>query len=296
MPKAGLFAGEVTQEAPADGAVTTKDKGYPWMEWGNVATAPEQSRVLAWWEFEEPSGGTGTLLYDEVAGLVFRSNNAYTSVTGVVGQAARLAITGAENHDNSTLLNPNASLIPLTLRDQVFSVSFWWTTPAILTGMEGTYLISYWKYSSPVYGQGDRKWVVRYNDTADGFVYSIGNDIDPAVFVSIDTGDISLAINTKYHICITHDPDADEMTLTVSEDGGLVGTRLTETVAGGAYDGGAPSTGYGTYLGRDFSGAPNSLSNGAIDILGFWDETSILSEADVSQLFNYKVIYSGLTI
>ena len=36
MPKAGLFAGEVTTAAPADGAITTKNKGYQWMEYGNV--------------------------------------------------------------------------------------------------------------------------------------------------------------------------------------------------------------------------------------------------------------------
>lgn len=36
MPKAGLFAGEVTTAAPADGAITTKHKGYQWMEYGNL--------------------------------------------------------------------------------------------------------------------------------------------------------------------------------------------------------------------------------------------------------------------
>lgn len=40
MGKAGLFAGEVTQAAPADGAATTKAKGYQWMEYGNVYVAP----------------------------------------------------------------------------------------------------------------------------------------------------------------------------------------------------------------------------------------------------------------
>jgi hypothetical protein len=39
---AGLFAGEVTESAPADGAVTTKEKGYIWFEWGNVAALEEE--------------------------------------------------------------------------------------------------------------------------------------------------------------------------------------------------------------------------------------------------------------
>ena len=33
-PKAGMFAGEVTPQAPADDAPTTKQKGYWWMEYG----------------------------------------------------------------------------------------------------------------------------------------------------------------------------------------------------------------------------------------------------------------------
>jgi hypothetical protein len=36
MPKAGLFAGEITEQAPADGATTTKQKGYQWLEYGNI--------------------------------------------------------------------------------------------------------------------------------------------------------------------------------------------------------------------------------------------------------------------
>ena len=39
MPKAGLFAGEVTEAAPADGASTLKQKGYQWMEYGYVFEA-----------------------------------------------------------------------------------------------------------------------------------------------------------------------------------------------------------------------------------------------------------------
>ncbi len=37
--KAGLFAGEVTEQAPADGALTEKQEGYHWMEWGEDAPA-----------------------------------------------------------------------------------------------------------------------------------------------------------------------------------------------------------------------------------------------------------------
>ena len=36
MPKAGMFAGEVTTSAPADGAATVKQKGYHWLEHGDV--------------------------------------------------------------------------------------------------------------------------------------------------------------------------------------------------------------------------------------------------------------------
>ena len=44
-PKAGIFAGEVTTAAPADGAATLKQKGYQWMEYGNttIPYVPESS-------------------------------------------------------------------------------------------------------------------------------------------------------------------------------------------------------------------------------------------------------------
>lgn len=35
-PKSGLFAGEVTEAAPAAEATTAKQKGYQWMEYGNI--------------------------------------------------------------------------------------------------------------------------------------------------------------------------------------------------------------------------------------------------------------------
>ena len=37
-PKAGLFAGEVTPQAPSDDSPTSKDKGYWWMEYGTVVS------------------------------------------------------------------------------------------------------------------------------------------------------------------------------------------------------------------------------------------------------------------
>jgi hypothetical protein len=43
MPKAGLFAGEVTQSAPANLAVTSKPKGFTWMEWGNFIADFQQA-------------------------------------------------------------------------------------------------------------------------------------------------------------------------------------------------------------------------------------------------------------
>ena len=37
---AGIFAGEVTQDAPPNATVTSQQKGYQWMEWGNVVPPP----------------------------------------------------------------------------------------------------------------------------------------------------------------------------------------------------------------------------------------------------------------
>ncbi|RLI53720.1 MAG: hypothetical protein DRO87_11195, partial [Candidatus Thorarchaeota archaeon] len=48
MAKAGLFAGEVTSSAPADGAATVKQLGYHWMQWtADPANYPQDGQVLA---------------------------------------------------------------------------------------------------------------------------------------------------------------------------------------------------------------------------------------------------------
>lgn len=38
--KAGLFSGEITSAAPANGAATTKQNGYQWMQWGGEIPPP----------------------------------------------------------------------------------------------------------------------------------------------------------------------------------------------------------------------------------------------------------------
>ncbi|GAG46151.1 unnamed protein product, partial [marine sediment metagenome] len=61
MPKAGLYAAEVTTNAPADGAATLKQKGYIWMEWGVPPVIPGNCNEI--WD-------VGTLIPDlHVAGV-----------------------------------------------------------------------------------------------------------------------------------------------------------------------------------------------------------------------------------
>ena len=102
MPKAGIFAGEVTQAAPADGAATLKAKGYHWMEYGNVIvppTAPDQSRVIALFDFEESSGGVNTRLYStNEPAWYYESQNGYISVGGFVGKGAQVTLDGSQFH------------------------------------------------------------------------------------------------------------------------------------------------------------------------------------------------------
>ena len=46
MPKAGLFAGELTESAPSNGAITDKPKGYAWMESGNIYVPPNSCNEI----------------------------------------------------------------------------------------------------------------------------------------------------------------------------------------------------------------------------------------------------------
>jgi len=52
VSKAGLFAGEETQAAPTNGALTTKQRGYHWFEWAKVIPMSG--------EFSETSGHAAT--------------------------------------------------------------------------------------------------------------------------------------------------------------------------------------------------------------------------------------------
>lgn len=287
MPKAGLFHGVITTNAPADGAVTSKAKGTQWMEYAEPALpAPAQDRVLAWWEFEEPSAHLQDLFSDVGDAMLSASNN-YASVTGVRGQGARLQITGNENITSQS--SPVGSIDPLTLRDQIWGVTFWWKTPSTLVGVAGQYLVCQWAASVPV--TGGRKWRVIYNPTENGFVCSIGTGPSTSTFVDLDTGNIGLKVDTWYHIAMTYDPVADEMTITPSERGGAVGTRFAGAQSGGAFD--VPNSDYQITVGRDFAGVV--LTDGICDMLAFWDTQAILSVDDVTALFEGELIYSELS-
>lgn len=43
MSKAGLFSGEVVENAPANGAATTKQNGHQWMSWGTATPPPTKT-------------------------------------------------------------------------------------------------------------------------------------------------------------------------------------------------------------------------------------------------------------
>ena len=62
--KAGLFAGEVTQNAPADRASTTKHKGYQWMQWGLEQSVDELITAavpIAMYTFQDASFATNVI-------------------------------------------------------------------------------------------------------------------------------------------------------------------------------------------------------------------------------------------
>jgi hypothetical protein len=246
-------------------------------------TPPAQNRVINWWEFEEPSDASNPNdLFDEVEAAEFDPQNAYVSVLGVRGQAARVQESTSENMTG-------VAGSQYDIDDNVWSCSFWWQTPSSLAGQEDRYLACLWKENSP--SSGSRKWRFVNNAAANGFIFSIGQGPDPTTFTNIDTGDISLTTDSWYHMVATHDPVADEMTFTVSKRGFGVGTRLTAAIVGGAYPGVPPISPQVT-LGRATAGALKS--DGYLDMFAFWDDTIILSEDDVMALFTDELKYDEL--
>jgi hypothetical protein len=243
--------------------------------------APDQDRVTEWWEFERPSRAqANTPLYGEVDALLLNSQNHYTSVDGLRGLGGLVDITGGESFES-------ADTIPFTLINQIWGVSLWWKTPASLAGEGDLEISGQWNVAA-LESAGDRKWRILYNFAADGFVFVIHQGgAFPTLDISIDTGDISVAPSTWYHMVGTHDPDADEMSFTVSEQGGSVGTRATATVVGGAWIGDAGSPGMEWNIG-------NTANEGVIDMHAFWGGTTILSADNVSALFLGELTYAEL--
>ena len=94
MPKAGLFAGEVTPQAPADDSPTTKQKGYWWMEYGGYV--PGNCNEI--WEI-------GTLIPDlHVGGIANGAwNGDVINGIGVLKDARIDNIDTPNDRDNYTL-------------------------------------------------------------------------------------------------------------------------------------------------------------------------------------------------
>lgn len=274
-PSAGMFAGEVNNAdvnpAPADGTVTVHPKGYTWMEYGGTPPLPETGDTLIWWEFEEPTtGNPAPPLLDEVRVNGLKPQNDYTSVTGKIGQAAKLDSATVQNIQQLTGLEVS------TLKDQNWSCSIWFQTPSSATGQEDKYIACQWRDNTSS-GEGSRKWRLRRNSNADGFQFSIGEGPLVGDFTNLETGNIGTPADTWFHIVLTHDPDADEMTMTVD-----AGTRFTTAISGGANVG--LHDDLAITLGRDLAGDPSTLINGAVDLLAFFSKT--LDANEVAGLYN----------
>lgn len=291
-PKAGMFAGEVTQSAPADDSPTTKQKGYWWMEYGNVAIPPDlpsASNCLAWWEYEE-AGGFHPIFLDEVAGYQMRAINDIDKVPGVIGEGLDLKITGGEFVETIV----TATQYALAIEDRAWSCVIWHTTkPAIVA--DG-YVVSAWNADLANLQAGERQWRLKTNAAGNGFDFRITEDNCPvAGHVEIATGDIGLNTETRYQIVVTHDPVANEMTMTVN-----AGTRLTETINGGAirvYNLGCvhqPNLAQVIVCGASENSIAGTTNNCEQDMLSFWDIA--LTAANITALNNSNagVAFSGL--
>jgi len=55
MSKSGLFAGQITEDAPVNGAVTLKQNGYHWFEW-STPPSPLLDDLIGYWGLDESSG------------------------------------------------------------------------------------------------------------------------------------------------------------------------------------------------------------------------------------------------
>lgn len=257
-------------------------------------------RVIEWYNFDEASDPNPNAAHLSVAdgNMRFDSQNAYNSAVGIANGAAVLSATGsqymvsAETHATS----PDVGEYNVTLRDQVWSCSLWFKTHSTLAGQGQRHIVSQW-WEGAFATLGYRKWRLVYNSAENGFKFSIGQGPLVSNFTDLDSGDIGLQPSTWYHIVMTHDPDADEMTLTVSERGGTFGTRKSAAISGGAYWQTTPTPlpTMSMTIAREKSGSSSYTSDGVLDMLAFWDTQSILTENEARALFEYEMTYTDLT-
>ena len=245
---------------------------------GDGTLPPAQIGVLAWWELED-TGGSFVDFFDEVSSQELTATNTIVKVPGVIGEGVQLTATGnqyIEMKDITTIFN-------LAIENRNWSCQIWHTTESPV--IADAYVVNAWSLSGGV-RVGSKQWRVKTNSAGNGFDFSIaiGPYPDQNANIEVSTGDIGVTANSRYHIVVTHDPDADEMTITVNS-----GTRFTETITTGCigvYDllgvlqvGEAQEVYMGVATGT--SGNKNECEQ---DMLAFFDVT--LQASDIQALYN----------
>ncbi len=202
---------------------------------GDSSLLPPQNAVLAWWELED-TGGFLVLFNDEVHNYKGSAINTIVKATGIIGEGIIMQSVGAryfeiqEGPIQGDPLDENEGMLKaLAIRDRHWSCAVWERTYTPVVA--GAYVICSWNGNLGNEQVGVRQWRIKHNAAGNGFEFriNVGPYPDSHADIGVDTGDIGLTFASDYFIVATHDPVADEMTITVN-----AGTRFTQAISGGS--------------------------------------------------------------
>lgn len=255
MPKSGLFAGEATQNAPANGAVTDKPKGYHWMEWREpVVQSTLLNGLIGYWALNEWSGQTRV---SAIGGADFIPENQFEALStdGVKGRAVKCG--GGSAADDPY----KADGTEFNFLDTSWFISLW------VMDLEETgsrVAMGDWINSTTP----DGSWLIKnWGSSPFGWQFSVTGPNGTTELTGTEAG----VFNNFAHLVIWHDAENDQIGMTLNDQ------AVPDTAV---HIGGLDPN---NVLGLGWA-ATQSVYFGNIDEVGIWNR--VPTAAEITELYN----------
>lgn len=209
-----------------------------------------RTNLIGWWEFE-----SGAITTDAHGSNTLTNNNAVTSVSGKVSNAAQFVAASSQSLTR-------ASDATIATGDIDFSLAMW-VNPTTSTNCVVA-------KDNAAFAGMEYRCGIRFTD-ANRFYFTIGDN--GGVSETVDYAGSSVSTSSWYFVAVICDKTSSLIKISVN-DGTVSTTAKTITVA--AVAGAAFSIGK--------RGASTEFFNGLVDQMGFWKKA--LSASEITQLYN----------